>query len=63
MTWATLEAVRLATRCEFAAWLAARHHFVQCPSGRWTRTLGPPQAPEGFRMEHVNGRVWHTIPV
>jgi hypothetical protein len=55
MTWATLAAVRLATRLNFAAWLAARHTFVHLPSGRWSRVLGAP-APEA---RHVRGRVYH----
>lgn len=53
MLWPTLQAVQRSTRLEFAPWLAARHHFVRCLSGQWTRTLG---APAGAR--HVRGRVW-----
>lgn len=70
MTWSTLAAVQLATRCEFTRELAQRHHFVRCISGRWMRTLGPPGGDEvcydGVHMaraQHVRGRVWHMVKV
>lgn len=53
MLWNSLADVQRATRIEFAAWLAAKHHFVKCPSGKWTRTLG---APDGCR--NIRARVW-----
>ena len=55
MTWETLAAVRSATNIEFTKALANVHHFLRLPSGRWCRTLGPPEG-----AEHVRGRVWRT---
>jgi hypothetical protein len=61
MTWATLRDVQQQTRIEFTAALASRHHFVQLPSRRWTRTLGVPGLlPEqhDLRLVHVRGKIW-----
>lgn len=69
MTWLTLRAAQTATQLEFASWLAERHHFVRCISGRWCVTLGPPASDvcyDGVRMaraRHVRGRVWHMVKV
>lgn len=54
MLWDTLKSVR-ASVLEFSerSGLRAAHHFVQLPSGRWTRTLGPPQG-----CANVRGNVW-----
>lgn len=61
MLWDSLRAIQTSTRCEFAPWLAKAHHFVRLPSGRWCRTLGVPEAPDGRTLVHVRGRVWHTV--
>lgn len=56
MTWATLQAVALATRLEFTRALASLHNFVLLPSGRWCRVLGAP----GPGVTHIRGRVWRV---
>lgn len=55
-TWPTLKSVRQATNLEFIPALAKRHHFVKLTSGRWYRTLGPPN-PVG--LVQTGPRVWH----
>lgn len=63
MTWDTLVDVRRQTNIEFTKELADKHHFVRLPSGKWTRTLGPPgldKADDGrFNLRCVTTRVWH----
>ena len=59
MMWSSLQNLQTATRIEFVPALARQHHFVRCLNGKWTRTLGAPGAPEGTRLVHVRGRVWH----
>lgn len=69
MLWLTLKGAQQQTACEFAPWLAQRHHFLRLLSGRWTRTLGPPSVVEDavgrpIRAMHVHGRVWRQqLPV
>ena len=55
MTWATLRDVQMATKIEFAKWLADGHLFVRCSSGRWTRVLGAPAK----NAIHIRGRIYH----
>lgn len=54
MTYASLKQIQTVTKIEFTAALARLHHFVKLPSGRWTRTLGPP----GEGCKHIRGRIW-----
>ena len=56
MTWATLAAVRYSL-LEFSKASGLREVLClgRLPSGRWTRTLGPP----GKGVVHVRGNVWH----
>jgi hypothetical protein len=66
MTWDSLRAVEMSTKCEFRPDLAAAHHFVRLLSGKYTRTLGPPkllpeQEADGIRCEHVRGRLWRNV--
>lgn len=63
MLWDTLAAVRLTTRCEFTPALAKQYHFVRCPSGKWTRTLGVPGFWPGSErsVRHIRGRTWEVI--
>lgn len=63
MTWDSLADVRRQTMCDFTKALAEMHHFVRLPSGRWTRTLGPPGLDDRndgrLALTCVQARVWH----
>jgi hypothetical protein len=57
MTWETLNDVRNQTKVEFVPELAKRHCYVRLSSGRWTRTLGPP---DPQTATHVRGNVYQA---
>jgi predicted transcriptional regulator len=57
MVWKSLRALQSSTRIEFVAALAARHAFVQLPSGKWCRVLGMP----GKNCVHVRGRIYRMV--
>lgn len=53
-----LRTARMATHLEFTHALAMRHHFVLLPSGKVSRTLGPPDP--ALVEPTRSGRVWRA---